>query len=189
MDVKQLYNYVLDQSLAVAEQVRDTDMDKPTPDTDWTVRDLMQHIMTELVWLPDMLTGKTVQEVGDAHDGDLLGPDPAASWRAAAAAARAAVEAADLQATAHLSYADKPVGTYLLESADDVLVHTWDLGRAIDVDVTFDEAAAQTLYDHMASRADELAGSGLFGQRINVPEEASAQTKLLALLGRSQDWR
>jgi len=189
MTAKELYLYALDQATAVVAQVGDDQLELPTPDTEWQVRDLLAHITYELAWTADIVAGKTTQEVGDRYDGDLLGDDHVAAWRRYEASARTAVEASDEQTTAHLSYGDKPVAEYLQEAATDQLVHAWDLGQAVGVSVVFDEPVARALYERVVSRKDELAGSGLFGPAVEVPDSADAQTKLLALLGRSADWR
>jgi uncharacterized protein (TIGR03086 family) len=188
MDVKELYDYVLHQSQAVAVQVEPEQLKLPTPDSEWNVRELMQHVMEELVWIPDIMAGRTMTEVGDAHEGDLLGDDYVANWLKAVKDAGEVVRQADLDATAHLSYTDKIVRDYLLDSADDILIHTWDLGQAIGVPVIFDERVASLLYDHMSKQHHDLNGSGLFGSEVTVPKTAGLQTRLLGLLGRSEDW-
>lgn len=188
MDPKQLYIYALDVAGIVARKVEPEQFTLPTPDTDWNVHDLLQHIVYELAWMADIVQGRTIAEVGDKYDGELLHGDPAEVWATYEATTRAAVEACDPAATAHLSYADKTVGDYLLEAGNDQLVHAWDLGQAIGVDVRFDEAVARDFYERALARKDELAGSGLFGRPVEVSDTADIQTKLLALLGRSEDW-
>ena len=48
----------------------------PTPCTEWDVRTLVNHVAGEYLWVPEMLAGKTIADVGDRLDGDLLGDDP-----------------------------------------------------------------------------------------------------------------
>jgi len=189
MDPKQLYLYALGEAAKVATEAGPDQMKLPTPDTEWTVRDLLQHIVYEVAWVADIVAGKTIAEIGTKYDGDLLDNDPVVAWRHYETLTRAAVEGSDVDAVAHLSYTDTTVGEYLLEAGNDVLVHAWDLGQAIGVDVVFDENAAKLLYDKALPRKDEFAGSGLFADPIAVSESASTQTKLLALLGRSERWR
>jgi uncharacterized protein (TIGR03086 family) len=64
----------------------------PTPCTEWTVRDLVNHLVGEHLWAPHLLRGETVEQVGDRYEGDVLGKDPVAAWDAAAEASLAAWE-------------------------------------------------------------------------------------------------
>ena len=57
---------------------------------DWDVRALVNHLVGEQLWAEPMLTGKTIEEVGDQYSGDLLGDDPASIWREAAKASATA---------------------------------------------------------------------------------------------------
>lgn len=181
--------YALDQVREVVVRLLPEHMDLPTPDTEWTVRDLLGHMLYELVWVPDVVVGETLAKVGDRHDGDLLGGNPIAVWRKAAVAASEAVRRCDPRATAHLSYGDVPVSHYLQEAATDQLVHAWDLGKAIGVDVAFDESLAAEIYERMNLQRDTLSNGGLYAAPVDVADDAHIQTRLLALLGRSEDWQ
>jgi len=193
MDADECFTECLAQATRVVKQVRADQFALPTPDTEWTVRDLAGHMLYELSWVPDVLEGKTVQEVGDIYDGDLIGSSDiglTVQWENAATKAEEAVAHADLEATAHLSYGDVTVSEYLLEAGSDQLIHTWDLGQAIGVPVIFDEDIAQTVYDRVKNKSEAMRLSGLFGPPRDVPADADIQTKLLALYGRSADtWR
>lgn len=193
MDADELFTECLAQATAVVKQVRAEQFALPTPCTEWTVRDLAGHMLYELSWMPDLLEGKTIREVGDIYDGDLIGSSDiglAVQWDNAATKAEEAVAHADLEATVHVSYGDVTVAEYLRESAADQLIHAWDLGQAIGVSVTFDEDIALTLYDRVKNDAEIMHQSGLFAPPKDVPADANTQTKLLALYGRSVDtWR
>ena len=81
----------------------------PTPCTEWDVRQLVNHLVVEQLWVPPIVAGRTVAEIGDAFQGDQLGADPVAAWDKAAAASGAAfAEPGALQRTVHLSYGDRP---------------------------------------------------------------------------------
>src|SRR5215217_2149838 len=78
-----------------------------TPDSDWDVRALVNHVLSENLWAPPLLQGRTIAEVGDRFDGDQLGDDPQATWAAAAAASVASVRGdGALDRTVHVSFGD-----------------------------------------------------------------------------------
>src|SRR5690348_853499 len=83
---------------------------EPTPCSEWNVKALINHMINEVSWLPDLLAGKTIEEVGDKYDGDLAGDQPLVAWKRALKAAEEAVKAADVEKIVHLSYADVPAG-------------------------------------------------------------------------------
>jgi uncharacterized protein (TIGR03086 family) len=189
MRPKKDFLYALDTVKLVVVQLLPEHMERPTPDTEWQTQDLFRHMLYELCWTPDVVMGASLAVVGDRYEGDIVGDNPITSWRAAAIRAREAVRRCDLYHIAHLSYGAVPVGEYLKEAAVDQLVHAWDLGKAINVPVTFDETIAQSMYDFMLPRKRELVASGLYAPPVPVPETASTQTRLLGLLGRQADWR
>jgi uncharacterized protein (TIGR03086 family) len=188
MDAKEIFFYGVDQATAVIVQVAPEQMDLPTPDTEWNVHDLVRHLLYELSWVPDVVEGKTLEEVGDKYDGDLFGDDFAESWQAAVARARRAVDLADEDDIVHLSSGNATVKEYLWQIANDLLVHAWDLGQAVGVSVVFDEEVAYVLYEKMKTEAEAYRRGGLFAAAVEVSANATTQVKLLALEGRSIYW-
>jgi uncharacterized protein (TIGR03086 family) len=188
MTAKEVYAYAIDQATAVVVQLEPEQLSLPTPDTEWSVLDLLNHMLYELAWAAEIVKGTAIEEVGDRYDGDLLGDDAIASWRFYAARTQAAVDEVSESAIVHLSYGDRTASDYLWEAANDQLVHAWDLGQAIGVSVVFENEVAQALYAWAAARADSFSGTGLFAPPIAVTPSANVQTKLLALEGRSEDW-
>ncbi|WP_354638843.1 TIGR03086 family metal-binding protein [Kitasatospora camelliae] len=159
--------------------------DDPTPCTDWTVRDLVNHLAAEQLWVPEMLAGRTVAEVGDRFDGDVLGEDPVALWTAAAEAARAGfAEPEALERTVRLSYGPRSAAGYCREMTVDAIIHAWDLAQGIGADARMPEAAARWALAEVTPYADALPSSGLFAPAVPVAEDADPQTRLLGLVGR-----
>ena len=80
-----------------------------------TLRIIINYHAYDDIWVPDMLAGRTMEEVGkDKHkDEDLLGDDPKASFAAIAAKAVAAAKGFDkLDRTVHCSFGDFPAREY-----------------------------------------------------------------------------
>ncbi|MFD4628833.1 TIGR03086 family metal-binding protein [Streptomyces sp. NPDC058284] len=166
--------------------IRADQWDAPTPCTDWTVRDLVNHLTVEQLWVPALVRdGATTESVGDAFDGDMLGPDPVASWDTASAAARAAfLEPGALERTVHLSFGPTDATFYCGQMTTDLVVHAWDLSRAIGADEKLPEDVVAFALREVSPYADELQKSGLFAPAVEPPADADEQTKLLSLLGR-----
>ncbi|HEY2762500.1 MAG TPA: TIGR03086 family metal-binding protein [Pseudonocardiaceae bacterium] len=157
----------------------------PTPCTEWDVRALVNHLVTEQLWAPLLLDGATLGDVGDRFDGDQLGDDPVATWRTAAAAARDAFSAPGaLRRHVELSYGRRPADGYCREMTLDLTVHAWDLARAIGAEEHLDQGLVRDVLAFVTPQAGQLAGTGLFAAPIEVSDDADIQTRLLALLGR-----
>jgi uncharacterized protein (TIGR03086 family) len=120
-------------------------------------------------------------------DGDLLGDDPQAAFDRAAEEAIAAVSAPDAaDRTVHISAGDTPAGEYLAELFSDFVIHGWDLARGIGADDTIDPGYAAALYERMKPMESAMRTWGVYGDAVEVPEDADTQTKLLAVFGRVQ---
>lgn len=167
------------------ELIRPEQWHNPTPCTEWDVRALVNHLVTEQLWVPLLLAGATVADVGDRFDGDRLGDDPVAAWKSAAAAAREAFAAPGaLHRPVELSYGPRPADGYCQEMTLDLAVHAWDLARGIGADDHLDEELVQHVLRFVQPQADQLPGTGLFAAPVEVSDDADTQTSLLALLGR-----
>jgi uncharacterized protein (TIGR03086 family) len=157
----------------------------PTPCTDWDVRALVHHLANEISWTVPLLGGRSVAEVGDSLSGDLLGADPVESWDGAAAQALAAVTAdGAMELTIHLSRRDVSGADYTFEVFNDLAIHGWDLARAIGADETIDPAFVAIIDERVGPVIADLKASGQYGDEIEPPDGADAQTRLLAMFGR-----
>jgi uncharacterized protein (TIGR03086 family) len=189
MEAQELFTRCLDQATQAIRQLRSDSYSKPTPDTEWDVRTLANHMLYELSWIPDILAGKTLREIGSKFEGDLLGTEPRENWAEAAGLAKGEVKLADLSRTAHLSYGNVSNQEYLGQVSGDLLIHAWDLAAALGVDRTLDPDAVQEVYKGILPSAPSLSKSGLYKPSLVVPPDADMQTQLLALVGRDAGWQ
>ncbi|PSK83562.1 uncharacterized protein (TIGR03086 family) [Murinocardiopsis flavida] len=157
----------------------------PTPCTEWDVHDLVNHLVTEQLWVPHLLSGGTIEDAGDKYDGDNLGEEPAATWAITAREARAAWLRPDvLDTTVHLSFGDSPASLYLWQMTFDLTVHAWDLARAIGADERIDPDLVEHVHEWAAGQDFGAAGP-IFDAAVPVADDAGRQTRLLALTGRA----
>lgn len=173
---------------ALAEGVADDQWAAPTPCTAWDVRALVNHLVNEQLWAAPMLSGQTIDEVGDTLDGDLLGAEPGAAWREAATTAdREFNRPGALDGTINSSMGPSPARQYLAEMTFDLIVHRWDLGSALGRPATLEDAElgfVEGVVSQMAAMQDQLVAAGVFAEPRTVPSGADRQTALLAALGR-----
>jgi len=71
----------------------------------------------------------------------------------------------------------------------DVLVHTWDLARAVGADDSLDPGWCAAFLAQLPADPHALNASGMFAAPVAVPAEADSQSRLLARLGRDPSWR
>lgn len=184
MDPKKIFQGAVSQASGLIKHLQTSRLSLPTPCPEWDLKALLNHLTYEVLWVPELVAGKTIAEIGDKYDGNVLGEDAQGIWQTASSKALKAVEGANLNQIAHLSYADVPVGHYVAEVGTDVFIHAWDVAQAIYSTLIFDPTIAQAIYDNNISRRQEMADSGAFGMPITIAADANIQTKLLALFGR-----
>jgi uncharacterized protein (TIGR03086 family) len=176
--------------LGVIEQIRDDQWDavvppKMTRQPNSTLRQVINYHAYDDAWVPDVLAGKTIEEVGGAHDGDLLGNEPKAAFARVVATAVDAVRAfTDLDKTVHLSYGDYPAREYLQHITYFRGGRVYDLARFIGADTTMPADLVQGLWDELVPQAEEWRKIGVLGPAVEVPADAPLQDRLLGLTGR-----
>lgn len=159
--------------------------DDPTPCAEWSVRDLVGHLTSEHLWVPWLLRGATLAEVGDRYDGDVLGDDPVRAWSEAAAGSREAFHTPGaLAGRVHVTGGRIAATDYAWQIVTDLTVHAWDLARGIGADDRIDAALAARVLDEVAPQVDRWRDLGIFAAPVAVPADAPAQDRLVGLLGR-----
>lgn len=171
---------------ARVQEIGDDDWDRPTPCSEWSVRDLVNHIVNEDKWIVPLLEGKTIAEVGDEFDGDLLGDDPKAAWAEARDAALAASSGDEvLDRTVNVSWGQISGKEYLSQIFSDHLIHAWDLARGIGASEEMDEELVEVCYEMSKPQEEFMKSTGFFGGVVEPAEDADTWTKLLAVYGRT----
>src|SRR6266545_155844 len=158
-----------------------------TPCSEWDVRMLVHHMLSEQRWVPPMFEGLTIEQVGDRFEGDLLGDDTS-TWPGLLASSMEEAHAVvaqpgALDRTVHLSFGDVSGQEYVMQLTADLAIHAWDLARATGQDDVLDPDAVALLLPWTEANADLVAGSGMFGSRIDPGPGAPDYVRLLGLLG------
>jgi uncharacterized protein (TIGR03086 family) len=159
-----------------------TEWDRATPDRDWTVRDLVRHVVLEQQWIPLLLSGLSPFQARRALA--PLGADLAAEWHIYSAAATAAWQRTPADTPVILAADTVTALDYLREQVSEVTIHAWDLAKATEANETLDESLIAAVWTVFEPQRDTLQASGLFASPVPIDEDAPLQSHLLALTGR-----
>src|SRR4029453_16863971 len=165
------------------------DWSKPTPCTDWDVRALVNHVVSEDRWTAPLVDGRTIAEVGNAFDGDLLGENPKGSARAAADEALTAVaERLPAGGKVHLSYGEEDIDEYIWQLVADHLIPGWDLAGATGQHRTLDPELVGEVAAWFRDREAIYRKGGSIAGRPTSAKGGDPQSDLLIAFGRNPDW-
>ena len=155
--------------------------DNEAPCEGWVARDVVRHLVE---WLPAFLeAGAGVQ----LPKGPSVDEDPLAAWTVHSDGVQALL---DDPATADKVLTNPHIGEVPLDQAvdrfytADVFMHTWDLARATGQDERLDPERCARLFEGMLPLDELLRKSGQYGPRVEVPDDADVQTRMLAFIGR-----
>jgi uncharacterized protein (TIGR03086 family) len=186
----ELHEEALDHTRSIVHAIGADQLGETTPCDDWDVRTLLNHIVSGNYWVAPLVEGKSIDDVGDAYDGDVVGSDPASAYDESADVAAAAFNAPGaMDRPVAVSYGPVPGAVYAGHRFIDVLVHGWDLAAGTGQDTKLPVELVEACIEVIEPQQEMLAGSGAFGTTVEIGPDADAQTRLLAMLGRHADWR
>jgi hypothetical protein len=149
-----------------------------------TMLGLLANHAKDEAWVPDVIAGKTIDEVGDAWKGDLLGPDPVGNYDKLNDRATAAVKKpiADGQ-IAHLSYGDFPVPTFLEHTSYYRGFQAPLIAKVAGITFHMSDDLIDMLWSSVEPQIDQLRAIHVFGPPVEPPEGSDRQDLLLGMTG------
>jgi len=185
VDLPEVHARALDAARRSVAGVSASQWDELSDCDPWTVRELVNHVVTGNYWAAELGSGFTIEAVGDRLDGDVLGTDPLRAYDDSALVAAAVFRAPGaMEAPCAVSYGPVPGEVYCGHRLIDVLIHGWDVAVSTGQDTALDPELVEACLEVVEPQVDMLTGSGAFGAPAEVPEGAGRQTRLLAVLGR-----
>ena len=175
----------------LAGGVRDAHLELPTPCSQWSVSDLLWHLLelTDAFTAaarktpfpgagsarPTALPTDWREQLGRRLDAVVAAWREPAAWQGEAAAGGVTMPAAVMGAVA----------------IDELVLHGWDLARATGQAFDSDPASVEASLGFAAAMSvpgEESGREGLYGPVIPVPADASALDRLLGYAGRDPGW-
>jgi uncharacterized protein (TIGR03086 family) len=163
--------------------VRPDQLDDPTPCTQWSVRQLINHLVTGNLTFVSMVAGTPPPDRSKDH----LGEDPTGAFRETVGRLRTAF-AADgaLDRTYPTPFGPGPGTRIVTMRVIEMMTHSWDLAKATGQPTDLDpELAEYSLASFRAAGPIPRGGSSPFAAEQPLPAGASAADRLAAFLGRA----
>lgn len=173
-DVLSRYREIADGFSARIDAASDDQWESASPCEGWTARDVVSHVVNAH---RQMVLGQPELP----RDGDLR-----AAWRDARHAVETLAEDPDrLAETVESPMGPMTRGQQIGSMVSmDLLVHTWDLARALGADEHLHPAAVTDAYELLKPMDAMIRRPGVFGPKIDPPVGADRQTEFLCFLGR-----
>lgn len=173
----------------VIDQLKPADLGLAAP-TEWTtdksptLRGVLAAHTRDEAWVPDVIAGKTMDEVGDAWRGDLLGDDPIGNYDKYNDLATAAVSRPiEDDQVAHLSYGDFPVGTFFEHTSFYRGFQAPLIAKLAGIPFAMSDELIDLLWSAVEPQIDQLRAIHVFGPPVQVPDGANRETLLLGMTG------
>ncbi len=187
MDSVEMLKRVVDQTGVLVDGTTEADLGKPTPCTDWTVRDLINHVTGGgQMFAVSAETGSVPDEmVGQLMGGDNLGDDYKGAFHTATQRVMTAfAQPGVMDKMVKLPFGEMPAPIALNIAIFDVATHACDLAKATGQKVSDDEVLEQALEIGKQMIGPELRQPGVFDEAQPIDDAASASDRLLAFAGR-----
>jgi uncharacterized protein (TIGR03086 family) len=172
---RRLSDQLTERIAAVPEQA----WSSPTPCEEWTVRELVGHVI-DIHGRFQGLVGRSLVDHPSVEE------DPLGAWTAVRDQMRADLQDPDRAAEEY----DGMLGRSSFgASVDgfvcfDLVVHGWDLARATGQDETMDPRDVEPLLEMVDRMGPMMLENGVIARQLEPPSDASPQERLLAGLGR-----
>jgi uncharacterized protein (TIGR03086 family) len=187
MDTVALMKQVIASTDKVVKGTEPSQLGLPSPCTEWTVRDVINHITGGSTMFAVCVEDGSVPDelLGTLMAGDNLGDDYVGAWESASTRAVAAFEAPGaLEKMVKLPFGEMPAGVALNIAIFDVLTHAADIASATNQTID-DNGLIETALDvgHQMIGPD-LRVPGIFDPEQQAPDGATPTVRLLAFAGR-----
>lgn len=178
-DVRQGYRKVASGFDTAVKAVAPGRWDARSPCEEWNARDVVAHVVSGHRGVIAGVRGGEPTDLG-------AGEDPVTAWEEASRAMDGITAdpeslAKEIDGPTGKMPAGEIIGRFVTM---DLLVHTWDLARAVGADEHLDENAVRDAYESLKPMDAMIRQPKVFGPKLEPPPGADLQTEFLYFLGR-----
>lgn len=158
------------------------DWARPSPVAEWTALDVVKHLVE---WSRGFLAGAGIEL--SALD---VAADPAGAWKQHVTDVQAILKDPAGRVLSNPHTGDMPVDEAIDQFyTADIWMHSWDLAKALGRDPDLGEERCAAALAGMEPIESMLRDSGQFGSAVPIADDASAQDRFIAFIGRDPAWR
>lgn len=178
-DVQDAYRRVSTGFGAAVKAVTPDKWEAQSPCEQWKARDIVAHVVQGHRGVIAGIRGGDSTPLGAEED-------PAQAWEECSGA----IDEVSGDPEALAKEIDGPTGKMPAGQiigrfvTMDLLVHTWDLARAVGADERLDEGSVRTAYETLKPMDSMIRQANVFGPKLEPPPDADLQTEFLYFLGR-----
>lgn len=163
--------------------VSSSDLSRPTPCGDWSLSELIGHMVAHNQGWAASASGAPV----GASIWDSVAYS--AAFASSSAEVSAAFEACTLDRLEVYGYGSIPLSTALRMHIVDYVIHGWDVAAAVGVPFSVSDELAAAAYEIMLAFPDKPRPNKAFGVKVPVPSSGSVLDQFLGYVGRDPAWR
>ncbi|MFN2594489.1 MAG: TIGR03086 family metal-binding protein [Actinomycetota bacterium] len=184
MDVN-MYERALKTTGEIVAGTKPEQLDDPTPCNEWTVRELLNHMIGGCVTWAMGAAG----EAGDISPSvDRIGDDHVKAYEEASRNVLDAFSSSGaMEKNFTMPWGESPGKANLDVAVSDITVHGCDLAEATGQEISVDDDIAEACYQWttgMMEPKGSMPRRGAFAEPVEVPDDAPPLDRLLGYLGR-----
>ena len=177
------FRSALEHGRTLVQGIRADQWDAPTPCSEWNVRELVHHLVSNNVWYADGMSGESGDD--EPPPGDILGSEPLAAYAASVDAVAASMLTEGAMDRVLSFWGGVTGKLFTAEHFVDCFIHGWDLAQATEQGT----ALSPDLVEHAYAILEPGNGQPDVAEvwdftDVGAPEGAELQTRLLARAGR-----
>lgn len=167
----------------VVRRVADNAWDNQSPNEEWTAKQTLGHVIWGMKRMIAAVNDGPVP--AEQAENDVAGDRPADTWEGVR---ENLLDALDhhgvLQKEIETPFGDMTVDEALGRFFFDALTHAWDIAQATGVDAAIPPELAEKALTVAMAMGDAVRGPGIFGDVVDVPQDAPVQDKFIGYTGR-----
>ncbi|MEM9608357.1 MAG: TIGR03086 family metal-binding protein [Actinomycetota bacterium] len=185
--VLDLLRRAIPETRQLIEGLTDGEWSASTPCPDWTVLDVVEHLVSGLAQFADVGAG---EEFDPSHRSSVSPVDALAAFDEAAGRMLTTWSDPTVADRLHsMPWGDTPGATLIGFMVAEQLAHGWDLARATGQGPTYNtELVTEALAMSEVNDDPSIRVPGMFGPIVTVGEDRPAIDRLAGFLGRDPYW-